>query len=95
MDLRYKNKLLYARARFGISLDVFNNPRHIKDAVTNFFPTAKPGRFETIPSFSDLDNDDLKYTVDFKQVYATILDKWLDANSSTILNNKYCQLDFI
>jgi len=55
----------------------------------------KKGLYNDIPSLSDLDNGDLKYTVDFKQVYATILDKWLDSNSSKILNNKYRQLDFI
>ena len=35
-----------------------------------------------IPSLTDLQNGDLKYTVDFRSVYATVLDRWLGADSA-------------
>ena len=35
------------------------------------------------PSLTDLDDGDLKYTTDFRRVYATLLDRWLNADSSS------------
>ena len=37
----------------------------------------------------------VKHQVDFKQVYATILNKWLGADAEAILGAKYSTLDFI
>jgi uncharacterized protein (DUF1501 family) len=48
-----------------------------------------------LPNLQNLDNGDLKYTVDFKQVYATVLKKWLNTNDEKILNGKFETLDFI
>jgi len=48
-----------------------------------------PGLYNNIPDLDDLDDGDLKYSVDFKQVYATVLDNWLQADSRQILGSKY------
>jgi uncharacterized protein (DUF1501 family) len=55
----------------------------------------KPGLYNDIPSLTDLDDGDLKYNVDFKQVYATVLDNWLLADSRGILGKKYDKLQFV
>jgi uncharacterized protein (DUF1501 family) len=55
----------------------------------------KQGIFNSAPNLRDLDSGDLKYQVDFRQVYGTILDKWLDVNNASILNKKFNSLDFI
>lgn len=55
----------------------------------------KKGLLNAIPSLSDLDQGDLKFNVDFKDVYATMLHKWLGANDEKILNKKHAYLDFI
>ena len=55
----------------------------------------KAGIYNDIPSLDDLDEGDLKYTVDFKQVYATVLDKWLQTDARSVLGKKYSGLDFI
>ncbi|WP_432714507.1 DUF1501 domain-containing protein [Pedobacter sp.] len=55
----------------------------------------KQGIFNGAPNLSDLDNGDLKYQVDFRQVYGTVLDKWLNVANQGILNKKYNTLDFI
>lgn len=55
----------------------------------------KKGLLNPIPSLSDLDQGDLKYKVDFKDVYATVLNKWLGADDAAILNKKHSYLDFI
>lgn len=55
----------------------------------------KRGLLNAIPDLSDLDQGDLKYKVDFKEVYATMLNKWLNADDASILNSNYSHLDFI
>ena len=55
----------------------------------------KPGVYNEGPNLSDLDEGDLKFAVDFRNVYATVLDKWLMADSQKILNSIYNPLNFI
>ncbi|MBA3827413.1 MAG: DUF1501 domain-containing protein [Taibaiella sp.] len=55
----------------------------------------KQGIYNPIPSLQDLDSGDLKYEIDFKEVYATILGKWLDADPYNILGKRYEPLAFI
>ena len=48
------------------------------------------------PSLTDLDNaGNLKFNVDFRSVYATILDKWLGGNSQSILNGNFGNVGFL
>jgi uncharacterized protein (DUF1501 family) len=47
------------------------------------------------PSLADLQDGDLKYTVDFRSVYATLLEKWLNADSTAVLGNKFDLMKFI
>ena len=53
------------------------------------------GMLNPLPDLSDLNEGDLKHTVDFKNVYATVLDKWLGADAEKILGQKYQTLNFI
>ena len=53
------------------------------------------GLLNALPDLSDLDDGDLKYNIDFKNVYATVLDKWLGADDAKILGQKYSPLSFI
>jgi uncharacterized protein (DUF1501 family) len=55
----------------------------------------KPGIFNDAPDLAQLDNGDLKYKVDFRDVYATLLDKWLDVNNSQILNKSFAGLGIV
>ncbi|HZX58369.1 MAG TPA: DUF1501 domain-containing protein [Mucilaginibacter sp.] len=55
----------------------------------------KAGIFNDAPNLTDLDSGDLKYQVDFRDVYATVLDKWLDINNSQVLNKNFNGLVFI
>ena len=38
---------------------------------------------------SDLDNGDLKHTLDFRHVYAGVLDSWMGADAEAILGGRY------
>jgi len=56
----------------------------------------KPGIYNELPNLADLDkNGDLKYSMDFRSVYATILSNWMDADAGKILRNDFKKLDFI
>jgi len=48
-----------------------------------------------MPNLSDLDEGDLKFKVDFKDVYATMLKKWLNADDKSILGRQHQYLNFI
>ncbi|SDR92401.1 Uncharacterized conserved protein, DUF1501 family [Mucilaginibacter mallensis] len=55
----------------------------------------KPGIYNEAPDLATLDNGDLKYQIDFRDVYATLLDKWLNVNNSQILTHNFAGLDFV
>jgi len=53
----------------------------------------KPGIVNAYPALDNLDtNGDLIYNTDFRQVYATVLDDWLAADSLKILGNNFKNL---
>ena len=56
---------------------------------------VKPGLHGTYPSLTDLCDGDLKFSTDFRSVYATVLEKWLGAPSEIVLGRKYPTLPFI
>jgi len=57
---------------------------------------VKGGVYGDDPILSSLDdNGDLKYQVDFRSVYATILDGWLGGDSRAVLNGSFERLPFL
>lgn len=57
---------------------------------------VKGGLHGEHPSLTKLDdNSDLIYTVDFRSVYATILEDWLGADAQAVLGRKFEKLGFI
>jgi uncharacterized protein (DUF1501 family) len=55
----------------------------------------RKGLINSLPDLENLVEGDLKYQVDFKDVYATILNKWLGADDKSILGRQSAYLDFI
>jgi uncharacterized protein (DUF1501 family) len=55
----------------------------------------KGGLHGKMPSLTDLDDGDLKFSTDFRQVYATLLDKWLNADSAKVLGGKFEHIAFL
>lgn len=53
------------------------------------------GLINGMPDLNDLDEGDLKYQLDFKDVYATVLNKWLGADDKNILGRQSSYLGFI
>ena len=53
------------------------------------------GLINAMPNLTDLNEGDLKHTVDFKSVYATMLHNWLDADDEKILGKKFELMNFV
>jgi uncharacterized protein (DUF1501 family) len=47
------------------------------------------------PSLTNLDNGDLKFTTDFRSVYATVLEKVLGTDPAQILGQAFQPLAFV
>jgi uncharacterized protein (DUF1501 family) len=56
---------------------------------------VKGGFYGEPPSLTSLDNGNLRYTTDFRSVYATLLERWLKAPADDILNGRFNQIDFL
>jgi uncharacterized protein (DUF1501 family) len=57
--------------------------------------SVKGGLYGDYPSLSNLDQGDLKFSTDFRSVYASVLDHWLGANSKSVLGSRFDDLQFI
>lgn len=58
-------------------------------------PAVKPGLHGKHPSLADLDAGDLKHTTDFRAVYSTVLQKWMQADVSKLIPGKFPALDVL
>ena len=58
-------------------------------------PGVKPGMNGAYPSLTDLADGDLKMTVDFRRVYATVLEEWLGLRSKEALGEVFEPLPFL
>src|SRR5579885_2001575 len=56
---------------------------------------AAAGVHGTQPSLTDLDMGDLKFGIDFRSVYATVLERWMGVKSEPILGGQFPILDVI
>lgn len=48
-------------------------------------PSVRPGLFGQTPLLSALDHGDLQWSIDFRRVYATLLDQWLNLPSAQVI----------
>jgi uncharacterized protein (DUF1501 family) len=55
----------------------------------------KGGLYGERPSLGDLERNNLKFTTDFRSVYATVLEDWLGAPSELLLGGRYERLPFL
>ena len=56
---------------------------------------VKGGLHGPIPDFNDLDNGDLKFKIDFREVYAATLDQWIGGDSEVVLGQKFEHADVL
>lgn len=96
---RFEDVLTFTFSEFGrrVSQNASGGTDH-GTANNMFFISGglkQKGLLNALPDLTDLQDGDLKYKVDFKNVYATVLNKWLDADDKKILGNSFDKLNFI
>ena len=96
---RFEDVMIFTFSEFGrrVAQNASGGTDH--GTANNMFLISgglqQKGILNALPNLADLQDGDLKHQVDFKQVYATILNKWLGADAEAILGAKYSTLDFI
>ncbi|RYG47630.1 MAG: DUF1501 domain-containing protein, partial [Chitinophagaceae bacterium] len=90
---RFDDVLLFTFSEFGrrVSQNASGGTDH-GTANNMFFVSGglkQKGVLNAMPDLVDLQDGDLKHKVDFKNVYATILNNWLQADATAILGKKY------
>ena len=53
------------------------------------------GLLNPLPDLGDLQEGDLKFKVDFREVYATVLSNWLQADATAILGSALPKMGFV
>lgn len=96
---RFEDVLMMTFSEFGrrVSQNASNGTDH-GTANNMFFISGglkEKGILNAMPDLSNLSDGDLKHTVDFKNVYATVLNKWLGVDDKKVLGKKYEQLGFL
>lgn len=96
----FENTLILTFSEFGrrVKQNAANGTDH--GTANNVFVIGKnlkkAGFYNDLASLSDLDtNGDLKYSIDFRSVYATILSQWMNVSTEDIIPNKQKILDFV
>lgn len=56
---------------------------------------VKGGVYGPIPDLNDLQDGDLKYKIDFRQVYATALDNWMGGDSQVVLGKSFDKIGLL
>jgi uncharacterized protein (DUF1501 family) len=56
---------------------------------------VKGGVYGDAPDLGDLDSGNLRFQTDFRSVYATVLEGWLQADSTAILGQKFSSVGFL
>ena len=96
---RFDDVLLFTFSEFGrrVSQNASGGTDH-GTANNMFFISGglkQQGLINALPNLEDLQDGDLKHTVDFRDIYATVLHKWLDADDSVIIGKKSNYLAFL
>ena len=96
---RFDDVLMMTFSEFGrrVSQNASNGTDH-GTANNMFFISGglkQKGLLNEMPDLCNLNEGDLKHTVDFKNVYATVLNNWLGVNDKNILGGNYERMNFI
>ncbi|PVY39643.1 DUF1501 domain-containing protein [Pontibacter virosus] len=95
-DLRqqqeFDNTVIMVFSEFGrrVAQNASNGTDH--GTANNLFliggKLKQAGVYNDGPNLQDLDQGDLRYSIDFRNIYATLLHNWLDGNAAGILGGK-------
>ena len=92
------NVVTLAFSEFGRRVHENANGGTDHGTASEMFVVGKPikgGLYGEYPSLTNLDAGDLKFTTDFRSVYATVLDRWLGVHSELVLGKQFPDLKFV
>ena len=97
---RFKDTMILTFSEFGRRVKENASKGTDHGAANNLFIIGgglkKAGLYNDGPDLMNLDdNGDIRYTVDFRSVYATVLNKWLGVDDRRILGNSFDPMSFI
>ena len=96
---RFDDVLLFTFSEFGRRVEQNASGGTDHGTANNMFLISgglkQKGVLNPMPDLANLNEGDLKYNVDFKNVYATILNRWLKADDVAILGRKMEYLGFV
>ena len=96
---RFNDVMLFTFSEFGRRVEQNASGGTDHGTANNMFLISgglkQKGMINELPDLNNLDEGDLRYNVDFKNVYASILSKWLNADDVAILGRKYDHLSFV
>jgi uncharacterized protein (DUF1501 family) len=95
---RVQDVLLMTFSEFGrrVKQNGSNGTDH--GTANNVFLLGGTGNrrvYNPAPNLTNLDDGDLRYTVDFRSIYATLLQDWLGADDVAILGQKFDRLNLV
>jgi uncharacterized protein (DUF1501 family) len=70
----------------GAAAPMFLAGPKVKAGIAGAFPSLAP---------KDLLNGDVRFTTDFRSVYAGVLEQWLGANSASVLGRKFAPMKIV
>ena len=96
---RFKDTLIMTFSEFGRRVEENAGGGTDHGTASNVYVFGgglkRAGLYNDIPRLDDLDNGDLKYTTDFRTVYATLLEGWLQADARQVLGGDFGKIDFL
>ncbi|MBS1647031.1 MAG: DUF1501 domain-containing protein [Bacteroidetes bacterium] len=93
------NTLVLVFSEFGrrVSQNASNGTDH--GTASNLYVISSklktPGMYNAGPNLIDLDNGDLKYQIDFRAAYASLLQQWLGVSTSGIITSRHELLNLV
>jgi uncharacterized protein (DUF1501 family) len=96
---RFDDVLMMTFSEFGrrVSQNASNGTDH--GTANNMFFVGgglkQKGLLNEMPNLADLNDGDLKYNVDFRNVYATVINKWLGVDEKIVLGSAFEKMGFI
>ncbi|HMR93445.1 MAG TPA: DUF1501 domain-containing protein [Chitinophagaceae bacterium] len=96
---RFNDVLLFTFSEFGrrVAQNASGGTDH--GTANNMFMISgglkKKGLITAMPDLADLQDGDLNYQTDFKQVYSTVLTRWLSTDAGNIIGKSFSAMDFI
>ncbi|MCH2228842.1 MAG: DUF1501 domain-containing protein [Crocinitomicaceae bacterium] len=97
---KFKDTLILTFSEFGRRAKENGSRGTDHGTANNLFiigsQLKQPGVLGNAPDLSNLDNNgDLIYDIDFRSIYATVLNRWLDADDTIVLGKNFQKLNFI